>query len=182
MGKWFLSLPFNICLRYCSKIFNRRCKNNFKPGLNHHYYSLLLFSRSVVSDSLWPHGWQHSKLPCPSSPELAHSHWVSDTIQPSHPLLSPSPTAFSLFQNQALFQWVGYSYQVATVLELQLQHQYFQRIVRTDFLWDGLLGSPCSPRDSQESSPTPQFKSINSSAFSFLYGPTHIRTWLLKKT
>ena len=42
----------------------------------------------------------------------------------------------------------------------------------TDFLSDGLVGSPCSPRDSQESSPTPQFKSINSSALSFLYSPT----------
>ena len=39
----------------------------------------------------------------------------------------------------------------------------------TDFLWDGLVGFPCSPRDSQKSSPTPQFKSINSLAVSFLY-------------
>ena len=47
----------------------------------------------------------------------------------------------------------------------------FNIIFRTDLLQDGLVGSPCSPRDSQESSPTPQFKSINSSALSFLYGP-----------
>ena len=60
--------------------------------------------------------------------------------------------------------------QVAKLLELQLQHQSFQW--RTDFLSDGLVGSPCSPRDSQESSPTPQFKIIKSSALSFLYGPT----------
>ena len=45
-------------------------------------------------------------------------------------------------------------------------------IFRTDFLYDGLVGSPCSPRDSQESSQTPQFKSIHSSGFSRLYGPT----------
>ena len=45
-------------------------------------------------------------------------------------------------------------------------------IFRTDFLYDGLVGSPCSPRDSQESSPTPQFKSINSWALSFLYCST----------
>ena len=57
-------------------------------------------------------------------------------------------------------------------MELHLQHQSFQRIFRTDFLQDGLVGSPCSPRDSQESSATPQFKSINSSALNFLYGPT----------
>ena len=60
---------------------------------------------------------------------------------------------------------------MAKVLHLQLQHQSFQWIFRTGFLQDGLVGSPCSPRDSQESSPT-QFKSINSSALSFLYSPT----------
>ena len=48
----------------------------------------------------------------------------------------------------------------------------FQLIFRTDFLQDGLVGFPCSPRDSQESSPTPKFKSINSSTLTFLYGPT----------
>ena len=53
-----------------------------------------------------------------------------------------------------------------------LQHQSFQRVFRTDFLYDGLIGSPCCPRDSQKSSPTPQFKSINSSVLSFLYSPT----------
>ena len=47
--------------------------------------------------------------------------------------------------------------QVATVLEFQLQHQSFQRTPRADLLQDGLVGSPCSPRDSQGSSPTPQF-------------------------
>ena len=68
--------------------------------------------------------------------ELAqtHVHWVGDAIQPSHPVSSPSPHAFSLSQHQSLFQWVGSSYQVAKVLELQLQHQSFQWIFRTDFL------------------------------------------------
>ena len=50
----------------------------------------------------------------------------------------------------------------------------FSPIFRTNFLRDGLVVSPCSPRDSQESSPTPYFKSINSSALSFLYSPTLI--------
>ena len=69
-------------------------------------------------------------------PELAqtHVHWVSDAIQSSHTLLSPSPPAFSLCQHQGLFQWVSSSHQVAKVLELQLQHQPFQWIFRTDFL------------------------------------------------
>ena len=57
------------------------------------------------------------------------------------------------------------------VLEFQLQHQSFHWIFRTDFLEDRLVGSPCSPRDSQESSSAPQFKGIISSALSFLCSP-----------
>ena len=52
-----------------------------------------------------------------------HVHWVSDAIQPSHPLSSPSPTAFNLSQHQDLFKWVSSLHQVAKVLEFQLQHQ-----------------------------------------------------------
>ena len=68
--------------------------------------------------------------------ELAqtHVHWVGDAIQPFRPLSSPSPPPFSLSQHQDLFQWVSSSYQVAKVLEFQLQHQSFQWIFRTDFL------------------------------------------------
>ena len=99
-------------------------------------------------------------------------HWVGDAIQQSRPPSSPSPPAFNLFQHQGLFQLVSSLHQVAKVLKNKLQHQFFQWTFRTDFLYDGLVGSPCSPRDSQESSPTPQFKSINSSALSFLYNPT----------
>ena len=92
-------------------------------------------------------------------------HWVGDAIQPSHLLSSPS-SAFNLSQHQGPFQWVNSSHQVAKVLKLQLQHQSFQGTPRTD-LYDGLVVSPCSPRDSQESSPTQQFKSINFLALSF---------------
>ena len=107
-------------------------------------------------------------------PELTqtHVHWAGDAIQPSHPLSSPSPPDFNVSQLQGLFQWVSSLHQVTKILEFQLQHQSFQWILRTDFLYNGLVGSPCSPRDSQESSPTPQFKSINSSALSFLFSPT----------
>ena len=101
-----------------------------------------------------------------------HVHWVGDAIQPSHSLSSPSPPAFNLSQHQDLFQWVSSSHQVAKALEFQHQHQSFQWTLRTDLLQNGLVGSPCSPRDSQESSPTPQFKSICSSPLSFLYSPT----------
>ena len=66
-------------------------------------------------------------------PKLAqiHVHQVSDAIQPSHPLSSPSPPAFNLAQHQDLFQWISSSHQVAKVLELQ--HQYFQWLFRVDF-------------------------------------------------
>ena len=134
---------------------------------------LLLFSHEVVSSSLWPHKLQHTRHPCSSlllEFVQTHVHWVGDAIQPSHPLSSPSPPALNLSQHQGLFQWVGSLHQVAKLLELQ--HQSFQWIFRTDFLWDLMVWSPCSSRDSQEPSPTPQFKSINSSALSFLYSPT----------
>ena len=99
---------------------------------------------------------------------------VGDTVQPFHLLSSPSPPAFSLSQHQGLSQWVSSSHQVAVVLELQLQHESFQWIFRSDFLSDWLIGYPCCPRDSQESSPTPQFKSINSSCSAFfMIQPAH---------
>ena len=91
-----------------------------------------------------------------------HLYWVGDAIQPSHPLSSPSPPAFNLSQHQGLFKWVSSTHQVAKVLEFQLQHQSFQWTFRTDFLCSPAKrskgGSPCSPRDSQESSPTPSSK------------------------
>ena len=107
-------------------------------------------------------------------PEFTHTHVhrVGDTMQPSHPLSSPSPPAHNPSQHQSLFQWVSSSHEVAKVLEFQLQHHSLQRNPRADLLQNGLVGSPCSPRDSQESSPTPQFKSINSSALSLLHSPT----------
>ena len=101
-----------------------------------------------------------------------HVHRVSDAIQPSHPLSSPSPLALNPSQHQSLFQWVNSLHEVAKVLEFQLQHHSFQRNPRAYPLQNGLVGSPCSSRDSQVSSPTPQLKRINSSVLSFLYGPT----------
>ena len=126
------------------------------------------FSCSVMSDSFRPHGLQHNKIPClTNSNGFSHRiHWVGDTIQPSHPLSSPSPPVPNPSKHQGLFQWVNFSHEVAKVLEFQLQHQSFQWTSRTD-LEDGLVGSPCSPRDPQQSSPTPQFKAsvLQHSAF-----------------
>ena len=109
------------------------------------YISLLLFSSSVMSDSLWPHELQQARLLCPYyNPEFvqAHIHWIGDVIQPSRLQLSPSPHVFSVSQCQGLFQWVGSSHKVAKVLELQLEDQSFQWVFRTDFLrihWIDLL-------------------------------------------
>ena len=109
-------------------------------------------------------------------PEFAqtHAHWVGNAFQPSHSLFPPSPSAFNLFKNQDLFHWVGSLYQVesigasasAAVLLMSIQG-WFSFPDQHLLVW-----SPCSPRDSQESSPTPQFESINSLVLSLLYGPT----------
>ena len=132
-------------------------------------------SRSVMSDSLWPHELQHARPPCPSQTPGVYSN-SCPLSQWCHPAISSSVIPFSSCpqfpQHQGLFQWVSSSNEVAKVLEFQLQHQSFQWTPRTDLLQDGLAGSPCSPRDSQESSPTPQFKRISFSALSFLYSPT----------
>ena len=69
-----------------------------------------------------------------------HVHWVGDAIQPSHPLLSPSPPALNLSQHQGLFKWVSYSHQVAKVLEFQLQHQSFQWMNIQDWFPLGWIG------------------------------------------
>ena len=104
---------------------------------------LLLFSRSVVSDSLQPHGLQHARLPCPSlSPRVCSNS--CPLSQRSHlNLLPPSPPTLNISQHQGLFQWVSSSQQVVKVLELQ--HQSFQWIFRVDFLKDWLVGSFLNP-------------------------------------
>ena len=137
-------------------------------------FTSVQFSLSVMSDSLRPHGLQLTRLPCPSSTPRACSNSCPSSqwcCQLSHPLSSLSPPTFNLSQHQGLFHLVHSMHQVAKVLELQ--HQSFQWIFRIDFLLDWLVGSPCSPRDSQEFYPTPQFKSINFSAF-FMVQLSHL--------
>ena len=105
--------------------------------------------------------------------ELAQTnvHWVSDAIQPCHPLLSPYPPAFNLpsisvFSNKSVLHISGQSIGIsasASVLPMKIQDW---------FPLDWLVSSPCSPKDSQESFPAPQFEGINSLESSLLYGPT----------
>ena len=139
-------------------------------------FSSVQLNCSIVSDSLWLHGL-HSTQGFPVHHQLlelaqTHFHWVGDAIQPSHPLSSPSPPAFNLSQHQGVFQWVSSLHQVAKVLQFLLQNQFFQWIFRTDFIYSWLGWCLCSPRNSQEYSPIPQFRNIHSLVISFLYGPT----------
>ena len=134
--------------------------------------SSVQFSHSVVYDSLWPHGLQHTRLPYPSptsgtcSNSCTLSWWCHQIIPsfviPFSSCLQSFPALGSLPVSQ-FFASGGQS------IGLQLQHQSFQWIFRIDFLYDWLVWSSSSPGDSQESSPTPQFKSISSSALSFLH-------------
>ena len=102
-----------------------------------HNCQSIQFSHSVMSDSLQPDGLQHTRLPCPSPSPRACSNSCPST-QWCHPTTSSSVLPFSpassLSQHQVLFHWVSSLHQMAKVLELQLQHQFFQWIFRTDFL------------------------------------------------
>ena len=92
-------------------------------SLRSFFFVSVQFSRSVVSDSLWPHESQHTRPPCPSPAPAVHSdsrpssQWCHP---PSHPLSSPFPPAPNPSQHQSLFQWFNSSHEVAKVLEFQL--------------------------------------------------------------
>ena len=151
---------------YVTKIITKTLKSKTTIRYHLHMYSVQ-FSRSVVSNSLQPHESQHARPPCPSpipgvySNSCPLSRWchpaISSSVVPfsSCPQSLPASGSFPMSQ---LFTWGGQSIGVsasASVLPVNTQD------------W-----SPCCPRDSQESSPTPQFKSINFSALSFLHSPT----------
>ena len=116
---------------------------------------------------------RHASLSITNSQSSLRLTSIQSVMPSSHlilcrPLLLLPPTP----RHRSLLPRVNSSHEVAKVLEFQLQHHPYQRNPRADLLQNGLVGSPCSPRDSQESSPTPHFKSINSSALSLLHSPT----------
>ena len=132
------------------------------------------FSHLVMSDSLPSHEPQHARPPCPSPTPGVYpnpcplSWWCHPAISSSVVSFSSCPQSFpaSVFSNESALhmrrpKYWSFSFSISPSNE-----------PRTDFLGDGLVGSPWSPRDSQRSSPTPQFKSINFSVLSFLYSPT----------
>ena len=169
-------------------VIKRYHKKNENKGYSLEYFAsrvLVVVNCLVVSDSLWPHGLQHTRLPCPSpSPRASstHVHGVGDAIQPSHPLF-PSPSAFSLSQPQGLFQWDRFSHQLAKVLELQLQHQSFQCMKIQGWFplgltdWSSLQSKGLSRVFSNTTVQKHQFFSAQLS----LWFNSHIHTWLLEK-
>ena len=168
---WNQKSEIKDIMQHCppSEAFRRAC---FLPAFSS--WSVQ-FSRSVrVSNSLWPHESQHTRPPCPSP--TSRVQWDSRPLcQWCHPAISSSVIPFSScsqslpasesFQMSQLFAWGGESTRVSALAS------FLPKNPRVD-LQNGLVGSPCCPRDSQESSPTPQFKSINSLALSFLHSPT----------
>ena len=144
----------------------------FRNSLSLIHGIMIQFSRSVVSDSLRPHGLQHTRLPCPSPAPGAYSNsrpscwWCHPTVSSSVVPFSSRPQIFPsirVFSNESVLciRWPkdwSFSFSISP------SNEYSELI--------SLVWSPCSPRDSEESSPTPQFRSINSSALSLLYSPT----------
>ena len=128
-----------------------------------------------MSDSLRPHELQHARPPCPPPTPGVHpnpcpsSQWCHPAISSPVILFFSFPQCFpasGFVPMSQLFASAGQSIGVsASTAVLPTNTQDWSPL-------DGLVGFPCSPRDSQESSPTPQFKSIDSSALSFLYSPT----------
>ena len=137
----------------------------------------LLFSHSVMSDSLVHHGLQHTRLHCPSpSPGVCSnscplSQWcyptISFSVVPFSSWLQSSPTTGSFLMSRSFAsggQNIGVSASASNGLDGWISIQW---IFRVNFLWDWLIWSPCCPRDSQESSPAPLFESTNSSVLCF---------------
>ena len=146
-------------------------------------FSSAQFSPSVMSDSLRPHGLQHARPLCPSPTPGAYSD-SCPLSQWRHPTISSSVIPFSShlqsFPESRSFPLSQFFTSGGQVLEFQLQPQSLQWIPRTD-LEDRLVGSPCCPRDSQESSLTPHQKHQFFSAQLSLWSNSHIHTWLLEK-
>ena len=133
------------------------------------------FSCSFMSDSSQSHGMQHATPPCPSPTFGVYSN-SSPLSWWCHPTISSSVVPFSsclqISQHQGLFQWVSSSHQNGQSIGVSASASVLPMSTQDWFSlgWTGWI--PLHPRDSQESSPTPQFKNINSSALSFLHSPT----------
>ena len=135
MESWFIT-------GYCSDLTKCRGKSSHCMWFSHRTRRVSGFIKFNLATQSCPTLYDPMDSSMPGFPvyhqlpELTqtHVHWVSDAIQPSHPLSSPFLPAFNLSQHQGLFKWVSSSHQVAKILEFQLQHQSRQWTLRTDFL------------------------------------------------
>ena len=152
------------------------------------HYVVQLLSRVWLFETPWTAAHQASLSFTVPEFTQTHLHWVSDAIQPSHPMsLSRDDIqsfhlsfCYPAFKHQDLFQWVESLYQVAKILELQ--HEYFQRILN----WFPLESIGLISLLSQETLPAPKFKNINSSVLFMQFfnasswSNSHSHTWLLE--
>ena len=141
MGPWWIIISLEMLGQKNSQNSQWFCRAAKIRNLSHQGRPIKLFQfnsvQSLSRPTLRPMNHSTPGLPVHHQlPEFTqtHVHWVSDAIQPSHPLSSPCPPALNLSQHQALFKWVSSLHQVAKLLQFQLQHQSFQWIFRTDFL------------------------------------------------
>ena len=144
---WCIQHILNICLMPNTFLGTKDSEMNTYQSLV--ISSVQSLSRIWLSATPWTAARQASRS-ISSSWSLLKLKSIKSMMpsKPSHPLLSPSPSAFNLSQHQGLFQGVSSLHQVAKELKFQLQHQSFQWIFRADFLEDWLVWSPCSLRDS----------------------------------
>ena len=139
-----------------------------------------------MSDSLWPHGLQHTRPPCPSSTPRVYSNscplswWWHPTILSSVVPFSFCLQAFNPFQHQGLFQWVGSSHQVARYWSFNFSISPYSGLI--SFRIDWFVSLQATRLSRWEPSPAPQFKDINCLVLNlFLLSSFHICTWLLEK-
>jgi len=162
-------------------VFKSCYKDGFKSFIFlNHVLSSQFSSVAQLYLTLQPHGLQHARLPCWSpAPEACSDsvHRVSDAIQPSHPLSSPSPPAFNLSQRQGLFQWVRSSHQVAKALAslLPMNIQGWSPLGLT-----GLISFQSKGLSRVFSSTTVKKHQLFGTQHS-LWATSHIHTWLLEK-
>ena len=134
-GSLFPSFSVWVANDFKFRPLNANCSADKRLGVGGEYQ----FSSVAQSCPTLCNPMNHSTPGLPVHHQLpeftqTHVHWVSDAIQPSHPLSSPSPPALNFSQHQGLFKSVSSSHQVAKVLEFQLQYQSFQRTPRTALL------------------------------------------------
>ena len=130
-------VPFSSCLQSFPASGSFQMSQLFASGGQSIEVSVIQICYSVLSDCLQPMECSMPGLPVHHQLlefTKTHVHWVSDAIQPFHPLSSPSPPALNLSQHQGLLKWVSSLHQVAKVLEFQIQHQSFQWILRTGLI------------------------------------------------